>query len=375
MKKVIIFYRFLPQYRIEFYNLLRQKLLEYDIELSLIYSKLKNENSSRGDEVSIDWAIYKQNLAIKVGKFELLWQPYLADIKGKDLVIVEQANKLLINYLLMIKRRFSKLKVAYWGHGLDQQANPNSLTNKFKKLIINQADWWFSYTEGVKKIVSGCGFPEEKNTVVQNAIDTSYLQTAYDSITAPEIRAVKKRLGISSENVGIYCGAIYKEKRISFLLQAAQEIRKEIKDFQLIIIGSGPEVELVQKFSSDNVWVHYLGTKFGLERVIYFKISKLFLLPGAVGLAVLDAFSMKTPMITTNYPYHGPEVEYIVDYKNGVVTENTLEAYVNQVIRIMKDNNKLNLLIEGCKNAASKYTIDAMVNNFTEGILSCLKPN
>ncbi len=40
MKKVLIIYRTLPQYRLEFYNLLREVLLERDIDLQLIYEIL-----------------------------------------------------------------------------------------------------------------------------------------------------------------------------------------------------------------------------------------------------------------------------------------------------------------------------------------------
>jgi len=373
MKKVLIIYRFLPQYRVDFYNGLREKLKEHNVELSLVYGRLNNANATKGDEVSIEWAEYIPSKQIKIGNIEFLWQPCLDHIKDKDLVIVEQANILLINYYLMLKRRFGKPKMAFWGHGINQQADPNSLGNRFKKLIINQADWWFPYTEGVKNIVMDGGFDEHKISVVENAIDTKILREQYDSLSSEEVEHEKKNLNINSDNVGIYCGALYKEKRIDFLLECAKKIREKIKDFHLIIIGSGPDLHLVKEFAAGKEWVHYLGTKFGKERVIYFKMSKLFLLPGAVGLAVLDAFAMKTPMLTTDYPYHGPEVEYIENDVNGMVTEDNLDKYASHVIDILKDETRYAELVEGCINSSPKYTVEKMVENFSTGILKCLE--
>lgn len=375
MKKVLIIYRFLPQYRVDFYNLLRNKLQENNIELSLVYGKLNNANSSKGDEVSIDWAEYINSRKFRIAGIELIWQPCLQQIKGKDLIIVEQANKLIINYYLMFKRKYSHTKVAFWGHGLDSQALPGSLANRFKKLIIKQTDWWFTYTDGVKKIVTDCGFSDRKITVVQNAIDTTILQKTYDKISKEEAEQEKDKLGINSDNIGIYCGALYKEKRIDFLIKSAVKIRAEINDFHLLIIGAGPDLNIVNEAVNKHKWVHYLGTKFGEERVVYFKISKLFLLPGAVGLAVLDAFSMQTPMITTEYPFHGPEVEYIVDEINGLVTKNSLEDYTSKVLEILNSNKKYTKLVEGCKSSTSQYTVEKMVENFAQGIIQSVSQN
>lgn len=372
MKKVLIIYRFLPQYRIDFYNLLREKLRESNIELSLVYGKLNNTNSSKGDEVNIDWAEYLHTTKFKIADTELLWQPCLQQIKGKDLIIVEQANKLIINYYLMIKRKLSSSKVAFWGHGLDSQALPGSFANRFKKLIIKQTDWWFTYTEGVKKIVTDCGFSEEKITVVQNAIDTTFLQLTFDKISEEEVRKEKEKLKISSENIGIYCGALYKEKRIDFLINSAVRIKEKSDDFHLIILGAGPDINIVNEATGKYKWIHYLGTKFGEERVVYFKMSKLFLLPGAVGLAVLDAFSMQTPMITVEYPFHGPEVEYIVNEVNGLVTKNNLKDYTSKVLEILNSDEKYNKLVEGCKSSTSQYTVEKMVENFSQGIVQCV---
>ena len=155
LKKVLILYKFLPQYRIEFFNQLKIKLKEeYNLELELIYGRLNNKYSTKNDERDLLWAEFRNNKRItKIGNTDLLWQPCLDKIKEIDLVIVEQANALLVNYVLLFLSKFMKFKFAFWGHGANLQENPNSLKNKFKYKFLTQSDYWFAYTNNVKNFL------------------------------------------------------------------------------------------------------------------------------------------------------------------------------------------------------------------------------
>ncbi|WP_242928744.1 glycosyltransferase family 4 protein [Pontibacter vulgaris] len=375
MKKVTIIQKALPKYRLEFYNKLRDKLYENNVELNLIYGKRNKRDALKGDEAELDWGICVPNKIFRIGSTELYWQPCLGHLKHSDLVIAEQANKLLINYLLSFQRLFTPRKFAFWGHGFNRQSDPAAVGNKFKSFYLNQCNWWFAYTNNVKQYLLQNAYPETNITCVQNAIDTQALSKAYADTSKAELDAIKKELNINSANVAIYCGGIYKEKRINFLIDACDLIRKQIPDFELIILGSGIDVALVQEAAKSRNWVHYLGPKFGLERVKYFKLASAFLMPGLVGLAVLDSFSLQTPMITTDFPFHSPEIEYLQHGINGLISENNLESYAATVIKVFKDNVLREKLVQGCQEAAANYTVDKMVANFSQGILQCLSQN
>jgi glycosyltransferase involved in cell wall biosynthesis len=372
MQKVAIVQKALVQYRKDFHNQLREKLRENGVELTLIYSKYQGKDAAKKDEIDLEWATLVPSKFIKLGPVELLWQSSLPYIKNKDLVIVEQANKNVLNYLLFIKRYLGGQKFAFWGHGVNRQINQNDLRNKFKKAFQNKSDWWFAYTQKVKEYLVESGYPPNQITSVDNAIDTKFLSETYNKITNEESFQLKKQLGITSENIGIYCGGIYKEKNISFLIEACALIRNEIPDFHVLVIGSGPDTHLVEEASVKNSWIHYLGPKFGKDKIQYFKVSKVFLMPGLVGLAILDSFAMQTPTVTTNYPFHSPEIEYLENGENGLITNETTSDYASAVIRVLGDDPLRNKLIEGCKRSASKYTIENMVSNFSDGILRCL---
>lgn len=371
MKKILIIYKFLPQYRKEFFNLLRIELAKIDIELELVYGKSK-EAQALEREVDIDWAKYVPNKRLKIGNTELLWQPCLKYLKGTDLVIIENANRLLINYYLMFARHFSKFKLAYWGHGRDLQSDEKSYRNKFKYLFLKQCDWWFGYTNGTKDFLVSRGYPENKITVFQNAIDTVGIREYYSKISDSQVQDLKRELGITSDKTAIFCGAMYPEKRLDFVLEACGKIKQEIPEFHMIFIGSGKESFRVTEAAAMNSWIHYVGPKFGYDRIIYFKISSLQLMPGLVGLGVLDSFALETPIITTHSEFHGPEIEYLESGINGYITQNNIEKFSSKVIDLLKGEKYLEL-IEGCKVAAEKYTVETMVSNFTKGVIACLE--
>jgi glycosyltransferase involved in cell wall biosynthesis len=373
MKKVLVIFKSLSQYRIDFLNQSREKLLREGIELNIIYGKTQDE-VLRKDEVDLPWGTFIPNKTIKIGSKELYWQPCLKEIKKHDLVITEQANKLLLNYYLMVMRKFSKRKFAFWGHGRDMMAEKESFLNKFKSLYIKQCDWFFAYTEGVKKYLSDEKFPSAQITVMQNAIDTKGLKKTFAEISNEEIETYKKQLRIESNNIVLYCGAMYKEKRIQFVIDAAKKVKEQIPNFHLVVIGSGPDAFIMKQAAEKEPWIHYLGPKFGKEKVIYFKMSSALLMPGFVGLAILDAFATECPMITTTIAIgHSPEIEYLQDGRNGIMTEDTIDAYSEGIKDLLNNSSKLNSLKQGCKEASDKYTNEAMVANFTDGIIACLK--
>lgn len=371
MKEIVIITKLLPQYRGEFFSLLKDELLKNDIVLEVIYGKDKNIKALKNDEVELEWAKYIPNKTFKFFNAELIWQPCLMEIKDKDLVIVENANKLLLNYYLIFARKFSKYKLAYWGHGRNLQENVNSWQNKFKYLFLNKCDWWFGYTNGTKIFLVKRNFPVNKITVVQNAINTLSIKKYYSEFKKNEINELRKELGINSNTIAIFCGAMYPGKDLDFILETCYRVKQEIPDFHMIFIGSGIEAIKVINASKLNNWIHYVGSKFEKERVKYFKIAQIQLMPYYLGLGLLDSFALETPIITTSNPFHGPEIEYLVNGENGFITNNNMDDYVSKVVEVLKTKSYVDL-IEGCRLMAKKITLEEMVGNFKDGVLSCL---
>jgi L-malate glycosyltransferase len=372
-KKVAIVWRYLPDYRVSFYRGLKEYLVQRDMELQLIYGPTNGDGPADDVQIALPWANCVRHWSISVGGFEICWQPYVSYIRDADLVIVEQANRLLLNYWLIAKRHFSGQKIAFWGHGRDLQTNPCTVRNSWKRLFVKHVDWWFAYTEQVKQELVKCAFPAERITNVQNAIDTKALLRAKSELSAQQLSTVRKELGLGVGPIGIYCGRMYKEKRIEFLLETCCRVREQVPSFELIVIGNGEEKSKVLSAVRNRQWLHYVGPKYGDERVVYFLLSDLFLMPSLVGLAILDSFALEVPMVTTKFPFHGPEVDYLRNNENGFVTEGNIDDYVAAICQLLGDPDRLAKVKIGCRKAASIYTIETMVENFGGGVISCLE--
>ena len=150
-KKVLFICKFISHYRVEFYEKLREDLKRYNVEVHVIYGKSEGNDSLKKDEAEIEWGKFVPNKWFEIGKTQLIWQPYLKYLKGMDLVVVALENKLILNYYLMIARKFSRYKLAFWGHGRNMQSKAGSIANKYKSFYLRRCDWWFAYTKGLNK--------------------------------------------------------------------------------------------------------------------------------------------------------------------------------------------------------------------------------
>lgn len=371
MKKVAIVYKFLPFYRVDFYEHLRKLLRQDNIELVLVYGKHKNEQALRGDETDLSWAIYKPNRVFRLWGREVVWQPCIDEIADCVLVITQQENRLLLNYFLMARRIWHKAKYAMWGHTFNMQGDTRNFGNHFRRFFITKCDWWFGYTKSAIASLVNAGFPSEKITVVQNAIDTKKIRALYLGMQEGEVEKVKKDLGISSVHVAIYCGGLYPQKDIPFILSACHLIRAKVPDFEMIFVGDGIEAVKVKEAADKYSWLHFVGAKFAAERVVYFKIAALQLMPKLVGLSILDSFAMEAPIVTTDNRFHGPEIEYLENGKNGLMVRDDLQVYADAVADTLLTDRYIEMA-SCCVESVQVYTVEQMADNFRNGILKCI---
>jgi len=375
---VAIVQKTLAHYRVPFFEHLRRRLDERDITLRLTYGRPSNERARRNDTRTLPWAYEVENWTLRAGRHELYWQPCRHLLRDADLVVVEQASKLLLNYVLLAWQAAGGPRLAFWGHGRNLQAHSASRVGEaLKAYTSRRVHWWFAYNALSQRIVEGLGFPPDRITNVQNAIDTRRLRTAYQSTSDEEVQRLRASLGLTGANVGLFVGGMYPEKRLGFLLEACRHVRATVPDFEMLWVGAGPDASRVRDACAATEWMHYVGPKFDTDRVPYFKLASVFLMPGLVGLAILDAFSMETPLVTTDLPYHSPEIDYLIPDENGVLVPEAASprAYAGAVVALLQDDERRHRLIEAGRTASTRYTVDDMARRFAEGLQQALPPH
>lgn len=371
---VTIVQRVLPHYRVPFFLRLRDQLAAAGVSFQLVYGQERPGTIPITVPLETEWARAVKNRYLVVGSTELCWQPCTKAANQSDLVIVEQANRLLVNHVLQVRRTLGFSRLAFWGHGANFRAsNTYAPGVRVKNLSARMVDWWFAYTERTSRILIANKFPCARITVVQNSIDTRALSGAMDRVSEADKAAVRRSLNIGEGPVGIYCGGMYPEKRLDFLLAACLELRRRVPGFAMIFVGAGPQEHLVRAACERHSWMHFAGSKVGTERAKYFAVGDLMLMPGAVGLVVVDAFAARLPMFTIESPRHGPEIEYLKTGVNGWITSPNLSSFTDAVIRYLGDPRMQERLKAGCEESRAAYTLENMTNRFVDGVQSALR--
>jgi glycosyltransferase involved in cell wall biosynthesis len=359
----------IPHYRSRFYELLTEHTASAGIKLKIAASRAIPPNILPGNAPgSMDAPMRKLG--------PLTWQNTLTPSAGCDLVIAQQEAKYISNYLLQAKRIFSPQKFAFWGHGKNFQSKSIcSLGETIKRRTALHCDWWFAYNAASAAVVEELGFPPERITLVNNSIDTKALIAARNVLSSDSIESAKASLGIDSKNVAIYTGGLYEEKRVPFLLEAAAKVREQLPNFHLIIIGGGPQRDLVAEAARKDAWIHYLGPMNDAEKPPYWAISKVSLIPGAVGLGILDSFALGVPLITSRTFGHGPEIAYLKPGINGVIVEaaKDSDAYAAAVVDLLRNEKLRAGMIQAGLRECETLNIEAMAWNFAEGIVAALR--
>jgi len=369
MTKVCIVQRRLTHYRVPFFEALRVQLAAHDIQLELLVGRGTPEEERKDDRGVLPWAVSLPTHYLAGGR--LCWQPFKTHLANASVVIITQENKLIQNHLLMITPR--DFKLAFWGHGANlQSANPLGMRERFKRWTTNQVDWWFGYTAMSSPLIERAKFPRERITILNNSIDTTEMASMRQNVTPVALQQLKTELGLQGDQVGVFVGSLYGDKRIDFMLEAVGAIRARIPNFEFLIVGAGPQQALVESFCQQNKWAKYLGVRKGQAKVDAMALAKIMINPGAVGLSVLDSFVCGVPLTTTDCSIHGPEIAYVNNGVNGLITGNTVEQYAAGTVALLLDRTTLNNLKAACAACVKTYTIENMARNFADGVLGCL---
>lgn len=373
--RVLIVQRRLTAYRVPLFERMHRRLAAAGVRLQVIYGTPTPAEKMREDQGSLSWGIPIPCHYFPLGESSAVLQHIpIKLVEQQDLVVLPHENGMLNNYFLLLTRNFHQTKLAFWGHGANFQAQGrNRLRERFKSWTAGMSHWWFAYTAlSAERLVEN-GFPAQRITWLNNSIDTDELLRWRDSVVPQELDVLRMSLGLLNRRVGVFIGSLHRDKRIDFLLEASQLLQKLHPDFALLIIGDGPLLNQIKDFAASRPWCIAVGARHGREKGLHLALGDVMLNPGMVGLGILDSFVMGLPMVTTDCGIHSPEIAYLESDANGLMTADNLPAFVEGIRRVLDDEDLRERLVRGCHEASSVYTLDLMVENFCDGILSALE--
>lgn len=217
----------------------------------------------------------------------------------------------LSSWLVVIIARLLGKKTICWTHGW--YGREDTLRRVVSKWFYSMFNEILTYNDYASKLLVRGGISRKKLHTIANSLDSHKHR---------EMRSRLKETEIFTSHFGndlpvlIYCGRIQKSKRLDMMVEAADMLRNDGVNVNLVIVGKDDEdtglPELVEACDlQDRVWLY--GPCYDEEKLaeLFFN-SALCVSPGNVGLTAVHALSFGCPVVTHNdFPYQGPEFECI----------------------------------------------------------------
>ena len=167
----------------------------------------------------------------------------------------------------------------------------------------------------------------------------------------------------------LYVGRLSREKDLKTLIRACKEIKHDIPNMQLVIVGDGPEKENLRKFAlraslEDALWV---GEVLHKDVGSYFKSASVFVLPShheCSPISILEAYAAGVPVVVSD----AINLKMLIKEKRlGLVFKKSNEKdLAKQIFRIYREERTKETLIFRGKDYAKRFDWNEIVDKLAE---------
>ena len=154
-----------------------------------------------------------------------------------------------------------------------------------------------------------------------------------------------KKYGLKDCITYLYVGRISKEKNLDVLFKAAEILFRKNVDFQLAVVGNGPDEALYKKMTEKMDNIVFTGRLEGLELSKAYASSDIFVFPSTTdtfGNVVLEANASGLPAIVSD---KGGPCEIISNHGSGLITEAySEESFAEAMMKLAVDQYEYSCL-------------------------------
>ncbi|WP_069592022.1 glycosyltransferase family 4 protein [Methanosphaera sp. WGK6] len=261
---------------------------------------------------------------------------------------------------------------------------------KQEKFIIWREDWDWEKENNLKEKILNCIIKYLTNhadaIIVPGTLHKQYfhnkLGVSEDKIhimpNVSNISGIDENIKKSTNNKKIlYVGRLIPRKGIKYLLEAYSNLKKEVDNIQLLIIGSGPEENSLKEYVKENNIknVEFLGQIKNNELKEYYQRSNLVVIPsinkgmGDPWVFVLnEAMYYGNPVIATTAVGAAPDM---IKNNGFIVPEKDSDTLFKAMRKIITDNDLEEKMSQESKNIIKKeFQYTNMINAFIKTINS-----
>lgn len=317
-----------------------------------------------------DWADKFESEGIEVIKLSVLHKHdprhyfQLKDLiksRNIDLMHIHVWNPASCRYAFMAAKKYNMPTVI-------TEHDPfklKGLKSSIKQKLIRHARAIITVSEANKKMMEHL-FPamKDKLITIHNGIDVTWFESQLLSFSDRKRNEYREKIFSAEENdtVILSVAELHERKGLQYLINALPGIIEEKSNTTLIVAGSGPlrndlEKRAMKEGVMDNV--RFLGFQKDIPHIM--AASDLFVLPSkkeAFGLVLLEAGIARVPIIASNV---GGIPEIIDHEKNGLlVTPENPRKLAESILTIINNNHKRDRYRENAYKKV-KETFDAKI--------------
>jgi PEP-CTERM/exosortase A-associated glycosyltransferase len=136
---------------------------------------------------------------------------------------------------------------AFWedaavDHGTTREGSLRyRLTRSMETWVLRRAQRVTTICEGLRRDILERGLPEDKVTVIPNAVDIEKF-----SVSREKDEVLLQELGLKDKPVVGFIGSFYAYEGLALLLKAIPTLTQQIPDIKVLLVGGGDQLESLQ---------------------------------------------------------------------------------------------------------------------------------
>jgi glycosyltransferase involved in cell wall biosynthesis len=298
----------------------------------------------------------KELTVVNSGDLAALWN-IITTARREDIEIIV-ANLGKEYWPAAVAAKILGIRIVFVRHQVDR------LKKVTRCLIARHVDRVAAVSIAVLNALREYGIPEEKITVIPNAVDLRRFDPA-----VVERKIARRDLGFAEHDIVIgTAGKLHVGKGVFELLHAVEGLAIRYPALRLLYAGDGPERSALEQETarlSIRNRVVFAGLRNDMERM--YAAMDIFVLPStcreAFGMVIIEAMAMGKPVIATAT---GGIPEVVKDEQNGILVKPGDPAELADAITRLIEDTALwrRLAAEGLLTVARHYSEDTMGSAF-----------
>ena len=370
-RKVLLLQEQVPPYRGPFFQSLADELGSCDLDLSVLSSSIlpgpdelgfqhQQILMSRGGRSALG-AIYRERPTALV----LPHSARFAPLAGITRALQSHGRRQLF-WGMGLARRYGVAPVHSGDpaigtrcYGDASSRDRRSVAEAVRRSMLSACDHYLSYTEASTTNILNRGYAKAKITTLNNA--TIPLATPGQLMAAQRIPLQL-----------LFVASLVEDKEPLTAVRIVDQLRVLAPGATLRIVGDGPLRNQCEQAAASRAWVHYHGAQRGQDLRELALTSDIAIIPGRVGLAVLEMASAGLPMATLSAALHGAEIVYLRHGINGLFLDSDIDVAATDLNALLTCRPALERMRNEALSTANKYTIRNMAVNFANGVANSL---